>query len=424
MEKILRTIERFVPRRIYKLGQPAYHYSLALLGALLYRFPSRKLKIIGVTGTKGKSSTVELINTVLETAGYKTAIISTVRFKIDKENKPNLLKMTMPGRFMLQQLLHDAVTAGCTYAIVEMSSEGTRFFRHKFIDIDTLIFTNLAPEHIESHGSYENYRAAKLKLAHALSRSSKRPRTLIVNGDDKESPLFLKVDVENKKQFYLADAKPYQLTEVGTTFTYQGETIETTMPGTFSIYNMLAAANVGTAEGVSPSNIKQAFEQFTGVPGRAERVYGKNKVKQNFTVIVDYAHTADSLEAIYQAFPEKRKICVLGGTGGGRDTWKRPLMGEIAGQHCDTIYLTNEDPYDEDPDKIIAEVAGGIKNKEYTIIMDRREAIRTALENAKENDVVLITGKGTDPYIMGPRGTKTPWSDARITSEELDRVLG
>ena len=147
------------------------------------------------------------------------------------------------------------------------------------------------------------------------------------------------------------------------------------------------------------------------------------KDKQNFSVVVDYAHTTDSLEKVYKVFKDKDTICILGNTGGGRDTWKRPEMAKVADRYCGRIILTNEDPYDEDPEKIINEMKVAIKNHRPEIILDRREAINRALSKAKKDSVVIITGKGTDPYIMGPNNTKTPWDDARVVREELEKVL-
>ena len=187
MEKILSSIKKVVPKSVFDFLRPIYHYKLALLGTLVYRFPSRKIKVVGVTGTKGKSSVVEILAAILEKAGFKVASQSTVRFKIGKEIRRNLFKMTMPGRFFIQKFLRQAVGAKCDYAVIEITSEGARQYRHKFIALDALIFTNLAPEHIESHGGYEKYLDAKLSIARALSKSSKKTKFMIANADDKES---------------------------------------------------------------------------------------------------------------------------------------------------------------------------------------------------------------------------------------------
>lgn len=401
-----------------------YHYLWALGSALYYRFPSRSITVIGITGTKGKTTTVELINNILESNGEKTAIASTLHFKIGDEIKPNLLKMTMPGRGQLQQFLYQAVKADCNYAIVEMTSEGAKQFRHRFIELDTLIFTNLAPEHIESHGSYEKYLEAKLEIVKQLNRSTKPDKMIVVNGDDRVAHHFLAAKVPKRLVYKLADAKPYTVSERGVTLRFRRENISSALPGLFNLYNILAAATFAYGRGIPLPTIRTAIEQTKLVRGRMERIEarGTNPKLPDFSVIVDYAHTPDSLREVYQTFPDRGKIAVFGGTGGGRDTWKRPVMGTIASELCRLIILTNEDPYDENPEAIVKTIIRGIKKTPYKIIMDRREAIRTAVREAKAGEVVIVTGKGTDPYIMGPKGTKTPWDDATVVREELSGV--
>lgn len=423
---ILHTVKKYIPQPLLAFLRPAYHFILAIIGALIYRHPSRHIKVIGVTGTKGKTSTTEIINAIFEEAGYTTAVSNTVRFKIGEQVKRNKKKMTMPGRFFLQKLLRTAVNNECQYAIIEMTSEGVVQHRHNFIQLNTLVFTNLSPEHIESHGSYENYRDAKLELAYLLERSPKENRAVVANIDDSEGEKFLSVDVQKKRPYSLSMLDAYESREDGFTITLKEVEIHSPLGGTFNIYNTLAAIETARAEGISLSVIKEAVESYGGTPGRLERVQAsteKLRKKQNFTVIVDYAHTPDSLEKVYKVFEKKNKVCVLGNTGGGRDKWKRKEMAKIAENYCNNIILTNEDPYDEDPKEIVDQMARAITIPKYNIIMDRRNAIRRAIETATEGDVVLITGKGTDPYIMGPNGTKKPWDDATIAREELDAVL-
>jgi UDP-N-acetylmuramoyl-L-alanyl-D-glutamate--2,6-diaminopimelate ligase len=275
-----------------------YHYLLALAGAVIYRFPSRQLYIVGVTGTKGKTSVTEMVNTIWEEAGYKTALSSTLRFKLAGDSERNVRKMSMPGRFFLQHFLRQAVQAGCTHAVIEMTSEGAKQFRHKFIALDALIFTNLAPEHIESHGSYEKYREAKLSIARALEQSSKPNKVIIANGDDKEAPKFLAINVPNKISYALAQAEPYMRQ----------------LPGDFNTYNWLAAISLAKYIGIDESTIRRAVSKFGGIRGRMESV-----IKEPFEVVVDYAHTPESLTQAYQALGNKKKICILGSCGGGRD---------------------------------------------------------------------------------------------------------
>jgi UDP-N-acetylmuramoyl-L-alanyl-D-glutamate--2,6-diaminopimelate ligase len=416
MKKFLRSL---IPSPILS----AYHYTLAIAGAVVYGFPSNKLIVIGVTGTKGKSTTTEIIAAILKEAGHEVAVASTIRFSIGHETEANLFKMTMPGRFFLQRFLRKAVSKGATHAVVEMTSEGARQYRHKGISLNALVFTNLAPEHIESHGSFEKYKEAKLSLAKHLESSSKRPRYMVSNIDDKYGKEFLDIDVEHKLPFSLSQAEPYSTNDKAVRFVWNRELVTVPLPGVFNLKNILAAMTLCEAMGVTFDEMKRALEHIEPVPGRAERV----ERGQPFAVVVDYAHTPDSLRALYETYQDtkgdKKIIGVLGSTGGGRDTWKRPLMGGIADDFCAVAILTNEDPYDEDPHKIINEVAKGFNLKKPFVILDRRAAIREALREAKSGDSVLITGKGTDPYIMGPNGTKEKWSDKKVAEEEL-RKLG
>jgi UDP-N-acetylmuramoyl-L-alanyl-D-glutamate--2,6-diaminopimelate ligase len=421
MEKILRKIERLVPKKLYKLSQPFYHYLLATTGAVIYGFPSKKIHVVGITGTKGKSSTTAFVNAVLEANGYKTAVLSTISFKIGKDEQPNLFKMTMPGRFFVQKFLHDAVQAGCEYAVIEMTSEGARFYRHKRIHIDTLIFTNLTPEHIESHGSFDNYLKAKLRLAKAVAKSNKPVRRVIGNRDNPYGVHFMIHDVDHNVPYSLKDIEIISQDENQSVIKYKGETITIPLPGTFNIYNALAAITYGETQDIKVETMKQGIESVKQIRGRVERV----DEGQDFTVVVDYAHTDDSLKKLYETYPKKngsRNIAVLGGTGGGRDTWKRAVMGAVADEYCDEIILTNEDPYDEDPLKIITDIQEGVTRHEAKVIVDRREAIREAIKLAKKGDVVLITGKGTDPYIMGANGSRIKWDDATVAREELQKI--
>ncbi len=419
MEKARQILKKLIPKKLFSFFQPAYHYCLTLIGAIIYGFPSRKLFVIGVTGTKGKSSTVELINAVLEGAGYKTACSNTIRFKTPRSDEPNLYKMSMPGRFFMQQLLHKAVQDGATHAVVEITSEGARQFRNKFIDLDMAVFTNLAPEHIESHGSYENYRNAKIGIVKEILNSKKPNTAVVVNTDDVEAPAFLRIPAHDHLTFAFSDISAFHEDRAGIKFLYKKQLFTSKLLGAFNVYNILAAIKIGEYLGINLEKIKEAVAEFSEIKGRGEKI----QCGQPFDVIVDYAHTPDSLVAIYEATNyAKSKICILGNTGGGRDTWKRPEMAKIAGEYCDHIILTNEDPYDEDPRQIVEDMRVAIKNKPVEIIMDRREAIAKALSLAKEQDAVVITGKGTDPYIMGPNGAKQEWSDAGVVREELAKL--
>ncbi|MDO8593632.1 MAG: UDP-N-acetylmuramyl-tripeptide synthetase [bacterium] len=395
-----------------------YHYAWARLSAPRYRFPARRLTVIGVTGTKGKSSVAEMLYAILTAAGYKTALAGTIRFAIGEESRPNLFKMTMPGRGFVQKFLAEALAKNCTHAVVEITSEAALQYRHLGLDLDGLIVTNIQREHIESHGSFEKYVAAKRAIVATLERSPKKFKVLVANADIPETHAFLSAKVSNAVGFSVGELKDISGDERSVRFAYAGTHFSLPLPGTFNAMNALSAIKLCEALGIPLATAAKALAELPRVAGRVEHI----DVGQDFFAVVDYAHTPDSLKALYDAFPSRRKICVLGNTGGGRDTWKRPLMGRIADESCEKVILTNEDPYDEDPRAIIDAMARGMK-RAPEIIMDRRSAIRAALHTARSGDAVLISGKGTDPFIMGPLGSREPWSDASVVREELGRLL-
>lgn len=392
---ILLFVKRLIPKSVFNFFQPAYHLLMASLAAMIYGFPSRRLKVIGVTGTNGKSTVVHLVSSILEEAGEKTASVSSLRFRINKKEEKNNLKMTMPGRFKLQKFLREAVRAGCKYGIIEITSEGIKQYRHVGINFYMAVLTNVTPEHIESHGTFEKYRAAKALLF-------KKAKIHVLNGEDPSIDYFLKIPAQNRIIYSKKDFPP---------------NIRLKLLGDFNLENAVAAYHAAKLLGIEFDAIKRALEKVEGMPGRMEFVQ-----KEPFAVVVDYAHTSDALEKVYRTLKksDSKLICVLGSAGGGRDKWKRPEMGKIAEKFCDEIILTNEDPYDEDPRKIIDEVASG---RDFKKIIDRREAIREALKSANPGDTVVITGKGAEPWIMGPNGAKIPWDDREVVREELKSIL-
>lgn len=406
------SLEKFIPSFLLT----CYHFLLAFFGAFFYGFPSKKLKIIGITGTGGKSTVVEFCHQIFKEAGYKTASISSISFKIKDKEWPNTLKMTMPGRLKLQRFLRQAVKAGCQYAILEVTSEGILQHRQKFIDFDVAVFTNLSPEHIEHHGSFEKYREAKGKLFEQTKKVH------IVNLNDKNAAYFSKFEAEKKIGF--PEAKNIQENSTGISFEVQNTKFNLNLLGKFNVQNALAAICVGLSQGIELETCKKALKKVKEIPGRMEIV-----IKEPFRVIVDYAHTPDSLEKVYQTIQGSRMICVLGATGGGRDKWKRPKLGEIAAKYCDEIIITNEDPYDEPPQKIMDQIEEGIsinqlnqhKSAVYKIL-DRREAIKKALSLASPNDIVIITGKGSEPWMCVAGGKKIPWDDREIVRDESKKL--
>ena len=424
MKKIIRKI---VPKALIN----CYHFGLSFLGAIIYFFPSRRMKIIGVTGTNGKSTVVYLLSKILEEAGFNVASVSSIKFKIKEKEWQNNLKMTMPGRFKLQKFLRQALDQGCQYAVIEVTSEGILQSRHRFIDFDAVIFTNLTPEHIETHGSFEKYREAKGKLFRSLRNSKKTKKTSIINLDDPNSEYFLKFEAERKIGYGL-DSQPsdkisnflkatkIESSEHGLKFYLSDVRFNLKLKGIFNIYNALSAIGAALSQGIDLETCKSALEKISEVPGRMQEI-----IKSPFLVVVDYAHTPDALLKAYSALPkESFKICVLGSCGGGRDKWKRPKLGEIASQFCNQIILTNEDPYDDNPTQIIKEVASGIKKQSVEIreILERREAIKQALISAKNGSTVIITGKGSEPWMCVAGGKKIPWNDGEIVKEEFKKI--
>ncbi len=404
----------------------AYHFLWAWMGAKIHRHPSRKIFVIGITGTKGKTTTIELLNAILEAAGKRTALLSSLRVKIGDASEKNMSGNSMPGRGYLQRFLHDAVRAQCGYAIVEVTSQGVVAHRHRFIDWNMGVITNLAPEHIESHGSFENYREAKLDfLKYVLKKGGK----VFLNRDDQQFDFFAAALAGMKTVEYAkADesAMRYLLKA------YPMRAAQDTAPPKFILSgfnkeNIAAAVAVAKELGMGDSIIEQALAHFAGVEGRMEFV-----ASGHYTAVVDYAHTPDSLEAAYAAarpapnahFPEPKLICVLGAAGGGRDKWKRPAMGTIAARHCDEIVLTDEDPYDEDQKEILAEIKKGIDEAGFPAdrvyeIADRKEAIRRAVGLLREGDVAIGTGKGSEGWIRLADGKKIPWNEKKEFEEAL-----
>ncbi len=427
--RIKKIAKKFIPSFLLSF----YHYLLALIGAFLYGFPSKKIIIIGVTGTGGKSTVVEMTAEILEEAGYKTASLSSIKFRIGEKEWPNTLKMTMPGRFKLQKFIKKAVRAGCKYLVLEVTSEGVKQYRHRFINFDTAVFTNLSPEHIEAHGGFERYRKAKLKLF------QKTKNIHIINLDDENAKYFLGVPAKRKIFFSLKkemDSERFKVVRAenikeeisGLSFTVKNIDFNLELLGSFNIDNALAAICVGLSQGISLEICKKALEKIKAMLGRMEVV-----IKEPFKVIVDYAHTPQSLKKVYETLNNLKPItynlkpnliCVLGSCGGGRDKWKRPILGKLAAKYCGKIIITNEDPYDEDPGHILSMIKSGISNSQFSIsnfyeILDRRKAIKKALELAKPGDSVIITGKGSEPWMCVADGKKVPWDDRKVVKECL-----
>ena len=408
-----------------------YHFLWAWSSAALYGYPSRHIFVIGVTGTKGKTTVIELLSAILEAAGKKTAILSSLRMKIAENSEKNRSGNTMPGRFYIQRFLRRAIKAGCNYALVEVTSQGVALNRHRFINWNMGVLTNLHPEHIESHGSFEKYRKAKLRfLRYVTARRGK----IFLNKEDESAKFFsdrlivFNPTLYSRKSDEVLHAMPSDLQLRGAIDEHAFVWSD------FNRDNAAAAIAVALKLGIDIKTIAQALQNFRGVPGRMEFIR-----RGGITAVVDYAHTPQSLEAVYKTLRainsksetlNSKLICVLGSAGGGRDKWKRPEMGKITAEYCDEIILTSEDPYDENPAEIAKEIEAeflDVPNSKfqtpnsYRTILDRREAINKAVDLARGGDTVVITGIGSQEFMHFASGKRIPWNERKIVEDALAR---
>ncbi len=434
MKKILK---KLTPTFVFTV----YYYLVALAGAIIYRFPSEKMVVIGVTGTKGKTSAINYIWACLTAGGIKTGLISTANIKIGEVEVLNKYHMTMPGRFVIQSLMARMVKAGCKYCLVEVTSEGIKQKRNTGINFDTAIFTNLTPEHLPSHGgSFEKYKEAKSKLFSNLARKSKIVdgqkinKTIIVNNDSEYAEYFKKFQADKKISFGIKKSADYQAENIsdqesGVTFTLKNKSYQLSILGSFNVYNALPAIIVAQIADVPSEKISAGLQKLSIIPGRMEKI----NEGQKFIVLVDYAHEKESITNVLMTARNIRKpggriIILLGAEGGGRDKAKRPVMGELSAKLADYVFVTNVDPYEDDPKEIIEDIArvaeknGKIRGQNLFTIEDRRESIRKALSLAQENDVVIVACKGAEQsMIIG--GKSIPWDDRIVVREELKKLL-
>ncbi|MEK7547197.1 MAG: UDP-N-acetylmuramyl-tripeptide synthetase [Patescibacteria group bacterium] len=429
-----------------------YHWFLAYLGAFFYGFPSKKMVIIGVLGTRGKTSTANFIWSILEAAGNKTGLTGTANFRIGKEERLNEYHMTMPGRFVLQKLLREMVAAGCRYAVVETPSEGVEQWRQKGIFYDVAVLTTLYPEHLAVHRwDFERCKKMHLKVFEELYKEPRKtingqkiPKVIVVNSDNEDKALFLAPPADKKITYGLKSGSDLTADSVKTedgivSFRVGGEKYELGVKGNFNALNALGAMAAASALGIDKESIKKGLKSLFLVPGRMEKI----EAGQNFDVFVDYAHDGQSMTAALDAVgemsarsgsapggkkPGAKIIVVLGAEGGGRDKEKRPIMGKLAAEKSDYVVVTNVDPYEDNPEEIIediaraTEAAGKIRNKNLFTITDRREGIRRAINLAERDSVILITGKGAEQsMIIGSE--KIPWDDREVARQELEKTL-
>jgi UDP-N-acetylmuramoyl-L-alanyl-D-glutamate--2,6-diaminopimelate ligase len=438
--KILSLLKKMVPKEIRDFK----HLWYALYGAVKYKHPSEELLVIGVTGTSGKSTTIFLLRQLLEHAGYKVGSLSTIDFYINGKNKLNDEKMTMLGKMKTQEYLAEMVDKGCEVAIVETTSEGQLQFRDRYIAYDFMVLTNLYPEHIEAHGSFANYKQAKLDIfRRAGSRKNKILenkeiiKTAFINSDIAEAEEFLhagnwqkKILFGTKKSNLTSDEEfvcgSVESDENGLHFTVGEYRFDPDLFGAHNAMNILITIAIARQLQINWNVIQKAVHNFKNAPGRNEFIPEAEKF--GFKVIVDYAFEPKAMAGLYSVvdlLKPKRIIHVFGSTGGGRDVSRRFTVGKLVGEKADICIITNEDPYDDDPKKIMEDVASAVRKtgkrdgSNLFIIPDRREAIRRALQIADMGDLVLVTGKGCEQAMCVAGGRKIPWDDREIVREEL-----
>jgi UDP-N-acetylmuramoyl-L-alanyl-D-glutamate--2,6-diaminopimelate ligase len=460
-------MKRLIPQNIKNI----YHLFQAILANLIYGFPSKNIKVIGVTGTNGKTTTVQMITKILEESGAKVAMASTINFKLGEKEWVNATKFTTLSSFKIQRFISEAVKNKCEYLVLETSSHSLDQFRTWGIKYDTAVITNITREHLDYHKTMEEYRQTKLKLFRNVKNA-------VVNLDMEKPEEFLKVkspikigystkfsifnfQFSNKSKllndkFKIIKAENIELEINNTKYQILDTKYQIQLPGLFNVENALAATCVGLIYEISPEVIRKALEKIQGVPGRMEKVPNDKGLE----IIIDYAVTPDSLEKVYELISQSKKsdskIISVFGACGERDRGKRPIMGEIVSKYADYIILTNEDPYNEDPMQIINEIKSGInichserseesranldnaysarsftnaqddiffftENVNFWIIMDRREAIKKALQLSKPGDIFVITGKGAEE-MMAIGKKRIPWNEKKVILEEIEKI--
>jgi UDP-N-acetylmuramoyl-L-alanyl-D-glutamate--2,6-diaminopimelate ligase len=415
-------VKALIPTTLFRKVEPLGHMAEAVLLNIINGFPARGLKIIGVTGTNGKTTTSFLIHRMLDEAGYNVGLMTTVAYGVGANIQPQIEHMTTVSVPVLHKRIKQMKRQGAEWLVLETTSHALAQNRVWGVPYSIAVMTNLTHEHLDYHGSFENYREAKRLMFKMANANRRGLRAGVINADDASANQF--ANAIAKPLLYGVDhgqltAKAVKSTPKGVS--YQAEigsnkyNIHCQIPGNFNVYNSLAAVAVGYILGLEPAQIERGIAALDSVEGRMARI----NEGQPFEVIVDFAHTPDSFEKLFKDLRPNisGKMIVLFGSAGRRDEAKRPLQGELAGKYCDEVIVTEEDDRDIDGQEIMAQIAvgaektGKIRDKNLFLVHDRRQAIKFAMGRAKaKDDVVLLLGKGHEKSIERAHG-EDPWDE-------------
>ena len=428
---IRKIVKKFIPRNLFRAIEPWGHLVEAFFINLINGFPGRGLKVIGVTGTNGKTSTAFMIHRMLQESGYKTGIMTTVAWGVNNDFQYQIQHYTNVPVPELMKRLKFMRDAKVDFLVMEITSAALAQNRAFGVPFSVAVMTNVTHEHLDYHGTFERYRDAKRKLFKRANKNRKGLRIGIINAEDPSAQLF-SGDIKNPVLYGVDKgdlrATHVKLTPSGSSYTVTiGDSsfpINCQLPGSFNVFNSLAAVGVGQALGLTPDQITKGIGALQGVEGRMARV----DEGQDFDVIVDYAHTPDSFEKLFKDLKPvvKGKLIVMFGSAGRRDEAKRPVQGELAGRYCDEVVITEEDDRDIDGEQIMNEIAAGAekagktKDKDLFLVHDRSEAINFTLGRAQKGDTVLLLGKGHEKTIERD-DREDPW-DEMATARQILRV--
>lgn len=427
-EQLVRGARKLLPKGAVHSLEDMYRKNRARLLSYRYGSPAKHLRVIAVTGTNGKTTTVNYINEILKEAGHKTAMFSTATIEVAGKARRNDLNATVASTAKMQAFFREAKNARVDFVVMEFPSHAIHQYKLYGVPVEMAIMTNLTQDHLDYHGTMEAYAEVKGRLF------AGDPKFIVLNRDDEWFDYFNKFQPTAQKITYgkheeaeahIDKLKLYRKgSEATVTIDHQTKLeLATNLPGEFNIYNMTAAVSAAYLLGVKLKDIVEGIANLEAIPGRFERI----EAGQPYDVVVDYAHTPDGLEKLLTAarsITKNRVILVFGATG-DRDKGKRPTMGEIAAKHADRIFLTDEESYNEDPEQIRQMVFDGIEGvkggaMKTTEIADRRDAIEKALSVATKGDTVLITGMGHEVYRI-VAGERIPWNDSDVVREILDK---